>query len=146
MPVNAFGGTHGWGYDGVLWYAVHETRWRPDGLVRLRRRLPQPRSRRADRRGVQPSRPVERPICPSSGPYLSSGGNPWGESINLADADADEVRRYIIDCALRWMRELTPTGCASTPCTRWSTLATHILEELATETDALAKNWVGRCR
>lgn len=24
MPVNAFGGTHGWGYDGVLWYAVHE--------------------------------------------------------------------------------------------------------------------------
>ncbi|MDQ2626044.1 MAG: malto-oligosyltrehalose trehalohydrolase, partial [Actinomycetota bacterium] len=24
MPVNAFSGTHGWGYDGVLWYAVHE--------------------------------------------------------------------------------------------------------------------------
>ena len=24
MPVNAFGGTHGWGYDGVLWYAGHE--------------------------------------------------------------------------------------------------------------------------
>src|SRR5918995_1559346 len=24
MPVNAFNGTHGWGYDGVAWYAVHE--------------------------------------------------------------------------------------------------------------------------
>ena len=24
MPVNAYSGTHGWGYDGVLWYAVHE--------------------------------------------------------------------------------------------------------------------------
>ena len=24
MPVNAFNGTHGWGYDGVLWFAVHE--------------------------------------------------------------------------------------------------------------------------
>ena len=24
MPVNAFNGTHNWGYDGVLWYAVHE--------------------------------------------------------------------------------------------------------------------------
>lgn len=24
MPVNAFSGSHGWGYDGVLWYAVHE--------------------------------------------------------------------------------------------------------------------------
>ena len=35
MPVNAFGGTHGWGYDGVLWYAVHEPYGGPDGLVRL---------------------------------------------------------------------------------------------------------------
>src|SRR5690349_7733174 len=24
MPVNAFNGGHGWGYDGVLWSAVHE--------------------------------------------------------------------------------------------------------------------------
>ena len=24
MPVNAFNGSHNWGYDGVLWYAVHE--------------------------------------------------------------------------------------------------------------------------
>ena len=58
MPVNAFGGTHGWGYDGVLWYAVHEPYGGPDGLVRLDRRLPRPRPRRADRRGVQPPRPV----------------------------------------------------------------------------------------
>src|SRR5215217_6880949 len=24
MPVNAFNGPHNWGYDGVLWYAIHE--------------------------------------------------------------------------------------------------------------------------
>ena len=24
MPVNAFNGTHNWGYDGVLWFAVAE--------------------------------------------------------------------------------------------------------------------------
>lgn len=24
LPVNGFNGTHNWGYDGVLWYAVHE--------------------------------------------------------------------------------------------------------------------------
>ena len=24
LPVNAFNGTHNWGYDGVLWFAVHE--------------------------------------------------------------------------------------------------------------------------
>ncbi|HVQ48695.1 MAG TPA: alpha-amylase family glycosyl hydrolase, partial [Mycobacterium sp.] len=35
MPVNAFGGTHGWGYDGVGWYAVHEPYGGPDGLVRF---------------------------------------------------------------------------------------------------------------
>ena len=35
MPVNAFNGTHGWGYDGVLWFAVHEPYGGPDGLVRL---------------------------------------------------------------------------------------------------------------
>jgi maltooligosyltrehalose trehalohydrolase len=47
---------------------------------------------------------------PRFGPYLSSGSNPWGESINIADADADEVRRYIIDCALRWMRDFHADG------------------------------------
>ncbi|EUA08811.1 alpha amylase, catalytic domain protein [Mycobacterium xenopi 4042] len=35
MPVNSFSGTHGWGYDGVLWYAVHEPYGGPDGLVRF---------------------------------------------------------------------------------------------------------------
>ena len=35
MPVNSFAGTHGWGYDGVLWYSVHEPYGGPDGLVRL---------------------------------------------------------------------------------------------------------------
>jgi len=24
MPVNAFNGTHNWGYDGVFWHSVHE--------------------------------------------------------------------------------------------------------------------------
>jgi maltooligosyltrehalose trehalohydrolase len=33
MPVNAFSGTHGWGYDGVLWYAAHEPYGGPDALV-----------------------------------------------------------------------------------------------------------------
>ena len=32
MPVNAFNGTHNWGYDGVLWYAVHEAYGGPRGV------------------------------------------------------------------------------------------------------------------
>ena len=31
MPVNAFNGHHNWGYDGVLWYAVHEAYGGPLG-------------------------------------------------------------------------------------------------------------------
>ena len=32
LPVNAFNGDHGWGYDGVCWYAPHEPYGGPDGL------------------------------------------------------------------------------------------------------------------
>ena len=62
-----------------------------------------------------------------------------GQSINLADADADEVRGYIIDCALRWMRDSIVDGLRLDAVhTVVDTTAIHILEELAAETDALA--------
>jgi maltooligosyltrehalose trehalohydrolase len=139
MPVNAFGGTHGWGYDGVLWYAVHEPYGGPDGLVRL--------INACHRRGLGVLiDAVFNHLGPSGnylprfGPYLSSGSNPWGESINISDADADEVRRYIIDCALRWMREFHADGLRLDAVHALvDTTAIHILEELAAETDALAE-------
>lgn len=138
MPVNAFGGTHGWGYDGVLWYAVHEPYGGPDGLVRLVDAC------HARGLGVLIDA-VFNHLGPSGnylplfGPYLSSGSNPWGESINIADADSDEVRRYIIDCALRWMRDFHVDGLRLDAVHALvDTTAIHILEELAAETDALA--------
>ena len=138
MPVNAFGGTHGWGYDGVLWYAVHEPYGGPDGLVRL--------IDACHRRGLGVLiDAVFNHLGPSGnylprfGPYLSSGSNPWGESINIADDDADEVRRYIIDCALRWMRDFHADGLRLDAVHALvDTTAIHILEELSAETDALA--------
>ncbi|MDT5134099.1 MAG: maltooligosyltrehalose trehalohydrolase, partial [Mycobacterium sp.] len=103
MPVNAFAGTHGWGYDGVLWYAVHEPYGGPDALVRF--------VDASHRRGLGVLvDAVFNHLGPSGnylprfGPYLSSGNNPWGEGVNVADAGADEVRRYIVEAALRWMR------------------------------------------
>ena len=138
MPVNAFGGTHGWGYDGVLWYAVHEPYGGPDGLVRF--------VDACHRRGLGVLiDAVFNHLGPSGnylprfGPYLSSGSNPWGESINIADADADEVRRYILDCALRWMRDFHADGLRLDAVHALvDTTAIHILEELSAETDALA--------
>jgi maltooligosyltrehalose trehalohydrolase len=138
MPVNAFSGTHGWGYDGVLWYAVHEPYGGPDALLRLIDAC------HALGLGVLIDA-VFNHLGPSGnylprfGPYLSSGSNPWGESVNIGDAGADEVRRYILDCALRWMRDFGADGLRLDAVHALvDTTAIHILEELTTETDALA--------
>ncbi|OBK40441.1 malto-oligosyltrehalose trehalohydrolase [Mycobacterium sp. 1245111.1] len=139
MPVNAFSGTHGWGYDGVLWYAVHEPYGGPDGLVRF--------VDACHRRGLGVLiDAVFNHLGPSGnylprfGPYLSSASNPWGEGINIADAQSDEVRRYIIGCALRWMRDFDADGLRLDAVhALFDTTAIHLLEELAAETDALAE-------
>ncbi|MCV7153144.1 malto-oligosyltrehalose trehalohydrolase [Mycolicibacterium pyrenivorans] len=143
MPVNAFGGTHGWGYDGVLWYAVHEPYGGPDALVRL---VDACHSRGlgvlidAVFNHLGPS----GNYLPKFGPYLSTGSNPWGESVNIADAGADQVRRYILDCALRWMRDFHADGLRLDAVHALvDTTAIHILEELSAETDTLAAE-VGR--
>ncbi|OBF79705.1 malto-oligosyltrehalose trehalohydrolase [Mycobacterium sp. 852002-51163_SCH5372311] len=138
MPVNSFAGTHGWGYDGVLWYSVHEPYGGPDGLVRFVDAC------HARGLGVLIDA-VFNHLGPSGnylprfGPYLSSASNPWGEGINIADADSDEVRRYIIGCALRWMRDFHADGLRLDAVHALvDTTAVHILEEMATETDWLS--------
>jgi maltooligosyltrehalose trehalohydrolase len=138
MPVNAFGGTHGWGYDGVLWYAVHEPYGGPDGLVRFVDAC------HHHGLGVLIDA-VFNHLGPSGnylprfGPYLSTGSNPWGESINIADAESDEVRTYIVDCALRWMRDFHADGLRLDAVHALvDTTAVHILEEVSAETDLLA--------
>ena len=138
MPVNAFNGTHGWGYDGVLWYAVHEPYGGPDGLVRLIDAC------HARGLGVLIDAVFNHlgpsgNYLPQFGPYLSSVSNPWGEGVNLAGPDADEVRRYIIDCALRWMRDFHADGLRLDAVHALvDNTAIHILEEMAAETDSLS--------
>lgn len=138
MPVNAFAGIQGWGYDGVLWYAVHEPYGGPDALVRFvdachRRRIGVLIDVVFNHLGPSGN------FLPRFGPYLTSASNPWGDSVNLSGAGADEVRRYILDCALRWMRDFHADGLrldavhALTDGT-----AIHILEELSAQTDLLA--------
>ena len=138
MPVNAFNGTHGWGYDGVLWYAVHEPYGGPDGLVRLTDAC------HARGLGVLIDAVFNHfgpsgNYLPKFGPYLSSVSNSWGEGVNLAGPDADEVRRYIIECALRWMRDFHADGLRLDAVHALvDNTAIHILEEIASETDSLA--------
>ena len=138
MPVNAFSGTHGWGYDGVLWFAVHEPYGGPDGLVRLVDAC------HARGLGVLIDAVFNHfgpsgNYLPRFGPYLSPVASPWGEGVNVAGPGSDEVRRYVIDCALRWMRDFHADGLRLDAVHALSdNTAVHILEELAAETDALS--------
>lgn len=138
MPVNAFSGSHGWGYDGVLWYAVHEPYGGPSGLVRFVDACHQ-RGLGVLLDAVFNHLGPSGNYLPKFGPYLTVGRTPWGEAINIAAADSDPVRRYIIDCALRWMRDFGIDGLRLDAVHALvDTTAVHLLEELAAETDALA--------
>ncbi|QUR67366.1 malto-oligosyltrehalose trehalohydrolase [Mycobacterium spongiae] len=139
MPINSFAGTHGWGYDGVLWYSVHEPYGGPDGLVRFIDAC------HARGLGVVIDAVFNHfgpsgNYLPRFGPYLSSTTNPWGPGINICDADSDEVRRYIVGCALRWMRDFHADGLRLDAVqVLVDTTAVHILEELARETRWLSR-------
>ncbi|OUS96590.1 malto-oligosyltrehalose trehalohydrolase [Rhodococcus sp. NCIMB 12038] len=138
MPVNGFNGTHNWGYDGVLWYTVHEGYGGPDGLQTLVDAC------HARGLGVVLDA-VYNHLGPSGnyldryGPYLAQGANTWGRSINLDGPDSGEVRRYIIGNALRWFREFHIDALRLDAVHALvDHTATHLLEDLAVETRRLS--------
>lgn len=143
MPVNAFNGTHNWGYDGVGWYAVQETYGGPDALARF--------VNACHLRGlgvivdaVYNHLGPSGNYLPNFGPYLSSGANSWGQSVNLDEADSDEVREYILGSALRWLEVFHVDGLRLDAVHALvDRTAVHLLEELAVRTDALSRR-VGR--
>ena len=47
---------------------------------------------------------------PMFGPYLEGGRQHLGRPVNLDGPDSDEVRRYIIDNALMWLRDYHVDG------------------------------------
>ncbi|MGC5246539.1 malto-oligosyltrehalose trehalohydrolase [Gordonia sp. DT219] len=104
MPLNAFNGTHNWGYDGVGWYAVHEPYGGPDAFARF--------VDACHTRGLAVVLDVvynhlgpSGNYLPDFGPYLGAGSTGWGASMNLDGPDSDEVRRFILENALRWFAE-----------------------------------------
>ncbi|MFW0792915.1 malto-oligosyltrehalose trehalohydrolase [Gordonia sp. CPCC 205515] len=138
MPINAFNGEHGWGYDGVAWYAVHEAYGGPDGFARF--------VDACHARGLGVVLDVvynhlgpSGNYLPRFGPYLTEGTNSWGSSLNLSEADSDEVRAFIIGNALRWMREFHVDGLRLDAVHALiDHRAVHLLEELEVATETLA--------
>ncbi len=105
MPVAAFPGTRGWGYDGVAPWAVHEAYGGPAALQRF--------VDAAHVRGIAVCLDVVDNHLGPSGNYLNEFGpyftdrhhTPWGQAVNLDGPDAAEVRAYVVQKALRWFRD-----------------------------------------
>ncbi|XVV01360.1 malto-oligosyltrehalose trehalohydrolase [Actinosynnema sp. CA-248983] len=142
MPVNAFDGVAGWGYDGVLWGAVHEPYGGPDGFKRF--------VDACHGRGLAVLLDVVYNHLGPSGAYLDrfgpyfAGRNDWGPGLNLDGPDSDEVRRYVVDNAVGWLRDYHVDGLRLDAVHALvDRSAVHVLEQMASEVDALSAG-VGR--
>jgi maltooligosyltrehalose trehalohydrolase len=132
MPLNAFSGNHGWGYDGVFFFAPQHSYGTPDDLKRF--------VDACHARGLAVLLDVVYnhlgPVgnyLPQFGPYLTDRHKTtWGASLNFDGAHSDEVRRFICDNACMWLRDYHFDGLRLDATQQLiDTRAVHILEELA---------------
>jgi len=140
LPVNGFAGTHNWGYDGVLWFAVQESYGGPRAYQRFVDACHQ--------RGIAVIQDVVYNHLgkggnhlPLFGPYLNDEGpqSTWGESLNLDGQDSGEVRRYILDNVQMWLHDYHVDGLRLDAVHALvDTHAVHLLEDIATEVDVLS--------
>jgi maltooligosyltrehalose trehalohydrolase len=106
MPLAAFPGTRGWGYDGVLLYAPQVSYGRPEELKAL--------VAAAHRHGLAVILDVVYNHFGPEGNYLhlyapqffkAQKHTPWGAAINFDGADSGTVRDFFIHNALYWLQE-----------------------------------------
>ncbi|MBO0849964.1 MAG: malto-oligosyltrehalose trehalohydrolase, partial [Pseudonocardia sp.] len=136
LPVNAVDAPRNWGYDGVLWYAVTENYGGPEAFCRF--------VDACHARGLGVVLDVVYNHLGPSGAYLDRfgpyfrGHNIWGPSLNLDGPGSDQVRRYVIENALMWLRDFHVDGLRldAVHALR-DTRAVHVLEELAVEVAAV---------
>ena len=76
---------------------------------------------------------------PRFGPFFKPGRSTWGDLVNLDGPGSAPVRRYILDNALMWLHDYHVDGLRLDAVHALVDLgATHLLEQLATEVDALS--------
>ena len=138
MPVAEFSGDHGLGYDGVDLFAPHHAYGGPAALKRLVDAC------HSTGLGVVLD-VVYNHIGPVGNflsefaPYFSERHHTnWGAAFNFDGPPSDEVRRFVVDNALMWIRDYHMDGLRldavhsivdQTPM--------HMLEQLAQEVDPL---------
>ncbi|HOJ73930.1 MAG TPA: malto-oligosyltrehalose trehalohydrolase [Phycisphaerae bacterium] len=139
MPINEFDGHRGWGYDGVAIFAPFHGYGGPVGLKRL--------VDACHAKGIGVILDVVYNHFGPSGCFLGQFGpyftdrhkTPWGEAVNFDGRDSDEVRRFVIDNALMWLRHYHMDGLRLDGIHAiLDSSAMHILEELAEEVQELS--------
>lgn len=144
MPVAEFSGDRGWGYDGVDLFAPHHAYGGPDGLKRLVNACHQ--------HGLAVIMDVVYNHFGPAGNYLNQFGyyqtgryqTPWGDAVNFDDCGSAEVRRFLCDSALTWLRDYHCDGLRIDAVHEIiDRSAIHFLEQLAAGVRALEAR-VGR--
>ncbi|WP_181807596.1 malto-oligosyltrehalose trehalohydrolase [Streptomyces shenzhenensis] len=139
MPLCPFPGRHGWGYEGVSLWAVHEPYGGPEALKRF--------VDQAHELGLGVVLDVVHNHLgpsgnhlPAFGPYFTDAHQtPWGAAVNLDAPGSDEVRAYLVGSALAWLRDYRIDGLRldAVHALR-DTRACHFLEELSSAVAGLA--------
>ncbi len=138
MPVAAFAGDRGWGYDGVDLFAVTEDYGGPDALKRF--------VNACHGRGLAVVLDVVYNHFGPVGNYAGRFGlyltdrhrTPWGDAINFDGPGSDEVRRFFCDNALMWMRDFHIDGLRLDAIHEmFDRSAVNFLEQLAAEVKIL---------
>jgi len=139
MPVAAFPGDYGWGYDGVSLFAVTDLYGGPDGLKTL--------VDECHKRGLAVLLDVVYnhfgPVGNYSGmfgPYVTDKHRtPWGDAVNFEDGKSDQVRRFFCDNALTWMRDYHIDGLRLDAVHEFiDRSAVHFMEQLSVEVEGLS--------
>jgi len=140
MPVAAFPGRWGWGYDGVDLYAVHDPYGGPAGFHRF--------VDAAHGKGLGVCLDVVYNHLGPSGNYLSRFGpyftdahtTPWGQAVNFDGPGSEVVRRFVLDNALGWLRDFHVDALRLDAVHELRDGSEHhVLAQLADETAALQR-------
>jgi maltooligosyltrehalose trehalohydrolase len=137
MPVAAFPGDRGWGYDGVALYAVHAAYGGPAAFRRF--------VDACHAAGLAVVLDVVYNHLGPEGNYLAELGpyftdrstTPWGEAVNLDGPGSDFVRGFVLDNAEQWVAGYGVDGLRLDAVHHLhDTSSVHILEELAARVHA----------
>ncbi|MBA2463847.1 MAG: malto-oligosyltrehalose trehalohydrolase, partial [Nocardioidaceae bacterium] len=140
LPLAPFPGRHGWGYDGVAIWAVHEGYGGPEALQRF----------------VDAAHAAGLGVCldlvynhlgpdgnylAEFGPYLTDKhSTPWGSAVNLDAAGSDHVRSWVLDNVALWFRDFHVDGLRLDAVHELhDSRAVHLLEEMSALTDRISE-------